>query len=99
MSAGTSMHCGVKEYCWPIARTVTEPSGSSALPRLLSMNSPAEMQGARVDGFDAALRHGGLVQPGEDGHDHEQDDEDDAKPSPSGARRARRVGAVVRDDG
>src|SRR3954469_9518450 len=41
VSAGTSMHCGVNEYCWPMARTVTEPSGSTALPRLDSTNSPA----------------------------------------------------------
>jgi len=40
VSAGTTMQDGVKEYCWPIPRTVMEPSGSSALPRLLSMNSP-----------------------------------------------------------
>jgi hypothetical protein len=39
--AGTSMHCGVKENCCPTARTVTEPSASTALPRLLSMNSPS----------------------------------------------------------
>src|SRR5665213_3141062 len=37
---GTRMHCGVNENCWPTARTVTEPSASTALPRLLSMNSP-----------------------------------------------------------
>ena len=30
-----TMHCGVNEYCWPMARTVTEPSGRTALPRLL----------------------------------------------------------------
>ena len=40
VSAGTTMHCGVNEYCCPIARTVTEPSASTALPRLLSTNSP-----------------------------------------------------------
>ena len=32
---GTTMQGGVNEYCWPIARTVTEPSDSMALPRLL----------------------------------------------------------------
>src|SRR3954453_10616094 len=40
VSAGTSTHAGVNEYCWPMARTVTEPSGSTALPRLDSTNSP-----------------------------------------------------------
>ena len=39
--AGTRMHAGVKEYCWPMARTVTAPSASSTLPRFGSTNSPA----------------------------------------------------------
>src|SRR6266404_8122768 len=40
VSTGTCAHCGTKEYCSPIILTVTEPSGSAAVPRLLSANSP-----------------------------------------------------------
>src|SRR5262249_3934976 len=37
---GTCAQFGTKEYCSPIILTVTEPSGSTAVPRLLSENSP-----------------------------------------------------------
>src|SRR6516164_6480750 len=40
VSAGTCAQFGTKEYCSPIILTVTEPSGSPAVPRLLSANSP-----------------------------------------------------------
>jgi hypothetical protein len=53
------MQDGVKEYCWPMNLTVTAPSGSSALPRLDEL--PAEMQGPRVGGLDAALRHRPMI--------------------------------------
>src|ERR1700687_8140 len=56
--AGTRMHCGVNENCCPIARTVTEPSASAALPRLLSTNSP-EM--CRVCGFAVSTQACGIV--------------------------------------
>src|SRR5450432_1321511 len=52
------MHCGVNEYCCPMARTVTEPSGSTALPRLLSMNSPAM---CRVRGSAVSIRACGMM--------------------------------------
>src|SRR5436190_2487070 len=38
--AGTTMHCGWKEYCCAISRTVTLPSAPTLVPRLLSTNSP-----------------------------------------------------------
>ena len=47
----------------PDDATVTEPSGSTALPRLLSMNSPRKLQRRRIGGFDAGLRHDGLMDP------------------------------------
>src|ERR1700694_2981502 len=53
-----SMHCGVNENCCPIARTVTEPSGSTALPRLLSMNSP---EICSVCGFAVSTQACGIV--------------------------------------
>ena len=40
VSAGTRAQSGTKAYCWAISRTVTESSGSTAVPRLLSANSP-----------------------------------------------------------
>src|SRR5271163_2324419 len=40
VEAGTTAHCGTNMYCSAIMRTVTEPSGSVAEPRLLSTNSP-----------------------------------------------------------
>src|SRR3984893_11806291 len=55
---GTRMHCGVNENCCPIARTVTEPSASTALPRLLSTNSP-EM--CSVCGFAVSTQACGIV--------------------------------------
>src|SRR6516162_5165663 len=38
--AGTTAQWGTKSYCSPMSRTVAEPSGSIAVPRLLSANSP-----------------------------------------------------------
>src|ERR1700722_6974876 len=58
VSVGTRMHCGVNENCWPMARTVTEPSSSTALPRMLSTNSP-EM--CSVCGFAVSTRACGMV--------------------------------------
>ena len=83
VSAGTRMHCGVKEYCWPIARTVTEPSGSTALPRLLSMNSPRQMQRAAGRRSRRGLRHGRLVNAGEGRHADQQADDHDRQRRPS----------------
>src|SRR5208282_474272 len=40
VEAGTTAHCGTNVYCSAIMRTVIEPSGSTAEPRLLSTNSP-----------------------------------------------------------
>src|SRR5271156_3113652 len=40
VSTGTLTQCGTKSYCSPMSRTVAEPSGSIAVPRLLSTNSP-----------------------------------------------------------
>src|SRR5258708_19862951 len=39
-AAGTRTHCGTNTYCSARMRTVIEPSGSTAVPRLLSTNSP-----------------------------------------------------------
>ena len=58
VSVGTRMQEGVKEYCWPMARTVTAPSGSIALPRLLSMNSPPR---CRVRGSAVSTRLCGIA--------------------------------------
>src|SRR5262245_1871200 len=41
VSAGTTMHCGTKEYCCASTRTIADPSARIAVPRLASMNSPA----------------------------------------------------------
>ena len=92
VSVGTTMHCGVKEYCWPIARTVTEPSGSTALPRLLSTNSPPRCSVAGIGGLDLALRHGRLMDAGERRHaaTRTHDDHDrQRRPAPLDARRDR----------
>ena len=56
--SGTRMQDGAKEYCWPMARTVTEPSGSSALPRLDSTNSPPRCS---VVGSTISTRACGMV--------------------------------------
>src|SRR5271165_2390944 len=40
VEAGRTTHCGTNIYCSAIMRTVIEPSGSTAEPRLLSTNSP-----------------------------------------------------------
>src|SRR5271168_399123 len=40
VAAGTTAHWGTNMYCCAIKRTVIEPSGSTAEPRLLSTNSP-----------------------------------------------------------
>src|SRR5258707_5384740 len=40
VSTGTREQSGTKAYCSATSRTVTEPSGSAAVPRLLSANSP-----------------------------------------------------------
>src|SRR5712664_3914993 len=40
VSAGTRTQWGTKSNCTAMSRTVTEPSGSKAVPRLLSTNSP-----------------------------------------------------------
>ena len=54
-----------------------------------------EMEGARIDGLDEALRQGGLLQPGEDGHGHEQDHEDDRVYRPAVLDALDAIGAVV----
>ena len=56
---------------------------------------PAEMQRPRVDGLDAALRHGGLLQPGEDGHDHEQHEEHNRDTRPAVLDALDAIGALV----
>src|SRR5262249_46658695 len=40
VSTATLVQYGVNPYCPAIRRTVREPSGSCAVPRLLSANSP-----------------------------------------------------------
>ena len=50
--AGTRMHCGVKEYCWPTTRTVTEPSGSSRAAEIALDELAAEMQRRGIDSLD-----------------------------------------------
>src|SRR5262245_31611978 len=40
VSTGTCVQSGTKAYCSATILTVTEPSGSTAVPRLLSANSP-----------------------------------------------------------
>src|ERR1700719_1490322 len=40
VSTGTLAQSGTKAYCCAISLTVTDPSGSLAVPRLLSANSP-----------------------------------------------------------
>src|SRR3954470_4977592 len=40
VSVGTTMHGGTKEYCCAMTCTTADPSGSSSVPRLPSMNSP-----------------------------------------------------------
>src|ERR1700722_8053105 len=77
VSDGTMTHCGVKEYCCPIARTVTEPSASTALPRLLSTNSPERCSDLRIGGFDTALWHRGLMDADISRHAHENADDHD----------------------
>src|ERR1700756_3544305 len=57
VSTGTCAHCGTKEYCSPIILTVTEPSGSAAVPRLLSANSPPR---CKVVGSIVSTLLGGL---------------------------------------
>ena len=54
VSDGTRMHCGVKEYCWPIARTVTEPSGSTRAAEIALDELAGEMQRA----WDRRFRRG-----------------------------------------
>jgi hypothetical protein len=39
-SAGTGMQRGMKANCVATSRTMAEPSGSSSVPRLASLNSP-----------------------------------------------------------
>src|SRR5580704_228777 len=58
VSVGTSRHCGVNEYCCATMRTVTEPSASTALPRLLSINSPLTLS---VSGRIVSTREGGII--------------------------------------
>src|SRR5271154_3592789 len=41
VAAGTTAHWGTNIYCSAIKRTLIEPSGSTAEPRLLSTNSPS----------------------------------------------------------
>src|SRR5215471_3376937 len=41
VSVGTTMHAGTKEYCCASTRTIADPSGCIAVPRFVSMNSPA----------------------------------------------------------
>ena len=98
MSAGTTTHCGVNEYCCPIARTVTEPSASTALPRLLSTNSPDRCSVLRIGGFDMALRHRRLMDADEGRHaDQHADDHDrQHRPAPLDAGGDRFADAVIR---
>ena len=56
--AGTRMHWGVNEYCWPTTRTMTDPSACRAVPRLLSMNSPDTCS---VVGSMVSTRDGGII--------------------------------------
>src|SRR6202521_2639705 len=57
-------------YCSAIMRTVIEPSGSTAEPRLLSTNSPCRCNCGRVDGFHIAQGMQHLRDASE--HDHRQ---------------------------
>src|SRR5205085_8552341 len=56
-SAGTTMHGGMNEYCCATRRTVTLPSTPTAVPRLLSTNSPARCS---VRGSMVSTRDGGI---------------------------------------
>src|SRR5215471_8002529 len=57
VSTGTCRQSGTKPYCCAISRTVTEPSGSTAVPRLLSANSPPR---CNVVGSTVSTLLGGL---------------------------------------
>ena len=96
VSAGTTMHAGVKEYCWPIARTVTLPLASSTLPRLLSTNSPERCSRVGIGGLDARLRHGRAMDAGEGRQQRHDDDDDhgDGRPAPLDAGRDLGAAAV-----
>ena len=70
ISAGTTMHCGTNEYCCAISRTMTLPSGSSDVPRLLSTNSPFRCDSVLTS--MVSTRDGGIDGPVQAGHDHHQ---------------------------
>jgi hypothetical protein len=57
VSVGTRMHCGVNEYCWPTARTVTEPSGFERAAEIAFDELAAEMQRASDRRSRPGLRH------------------------------------------
>src|SRR5712672_1141317 len=57
VSTRTFAQSGTNAYCSAISRTVTEPSGSTAVPRLLSTNSPPR---CKVVGSIVSTLLGGL---------------------------------------
>jgi hypothetical protein len=60
---------------------------------------PAEMQGARVDGLDAALRHGPLMLPREGRYDHEQHHDHDRDRGPAVLDPLDAIGPIVKGRG
>jgi hypothetical protein len=65
------MQDGVNEYCWPIAHS-DRAVGLDRAAEVAVDEFPGEMQAERIDGLDAALRHGRQMQSGEGRDDHEQ---------------------------
>ena len=89
ISAGTTMHCGSNEYCCAISRTMTLPSASSVVPRLLSTNSPercsvfTSMVSTREGGMAAQCRPVTTIIS----TISRDDDADDDRPAPLGRDR------------
>ena len=76
MPAGTTMHGGVNEYCWPTARTVTEPSGFERAAEIAFDEFSSQMQRAWVSRLDAGLWQRCLMHAGQGRHDHEHHNDD-----------------------
>ena len=79
--------CGTKSYCPAMSRTVTDPSGSAAVPRLLSTNSPCRWKVSRVDDLDIAGRVQRADDAGrdDDRHHHDEHRRHDHEPAFLGA--------------
>ena len=98
VSAGTTTHCGVKEYCCPIARTVTEPSGFDRAAEIALDEFAGQMQRPGIGGLDMALRHRRLMDADEGRHadEHADDHDRQRRPAPLDAGGDRFADAVIR---